>query len=528
MASTFSGDLTFLIFLPTLGAFLLLGIPRQATGILFKTALLFTAVTFLWSLRILWAFDPSQPEVQLVDRVGWIPAYGIDYFVAIDGLNLFLVLLTTLLAPLVILASWTVTERVKEYLFFMLLLETGMIGAFVALDLFLFYVFWEVMLIPMYFIIGVWGGPRRVYAAVKFVLYTMSGSLLMLIAIIYLAVRHADLTQNPTFDLLRIQALSLPYEEQFWLFLAFTLAFAIKVPMFPLHTWLPDAHVEAPTAGSVILAGVMLKMGTYGLLRFAIPLFPEVTLSLQPFLIALAVIGVVYGALVAMMQSDLKRLVAYSSVSHLGLVVLGLFALNANGLEGALYQMLNHGLSTGALFLLVGMIYERTHTRMIADFGGLWKPLPFFSACFLVVTFSSLALPGLNGFIGEFLILLGAFKTVPFWATVATTGVILGPIYMLWMFRRVVFGPPNRPQNETLQDLNPREVATLAPILGLIFLLGIYPDPFLRRMKPAVELVLQRIESKKAALSDSREKLQSKNLFKEPHGTQPNTAASRG
>ncbi|MGH7844291.1 MAG: complex I subunit 4 family protein, partial [Candidatus Binatia bacterium] len=348
MASTFSGDLTLLIFLPTLGAFLLLGIPRQATGILFKTALLLTTVTFLWSLRILWAFDPSQPEVQLVDRAGWIPAYGIDYFVAIDGLNLFLVLLTTLLAPLVILASWTVTERVKEYLFFMLLLETGMIGAFVALDLFLFYVFWEVTLIPMYFIIGVWGGPRRVYAAVKFVLYTMSGSLLMLIAIIYIAVRHADLTQNPTFDLLRIQALSLPYEEQFWLFLAFTLAFAIKVPMFPLHTWLPDAHVEAPTAGSVILAGVMLKMGTYGLLRFAIPLFPEVTLSLQPFLIALAVIGIVYGALVAMMQSDLKRLVAYSSVSHLGLVVLGLFALNANGLEGALYQMLNHGLSTGA------------------------------------------------------------------------------------------------------------------------------------------------------------------------------------
>jgi NADH-quinone oxidoreductase subunit M len=527
MASTFSGDLTLLIFLPALGALLLLAVPRQATGTLFKSALVFATATFLWSLRILWAFDPSQPELQLIDRVSWIPAYGIDYFVAVDGLNLFLVLLTALLVPLAILASWTISEKIKEYLFFMLLLETGMIGTFVALDLFLFYVFWEVMLIPMYFIIGVWGGPRRVYAAVKFVLYTMGGSLLMLVAIIYMAVRHADLTQNPTFDLLRIQTLSLPYEEQFWLFLAFTLAFAVKVPMFPLHTWLPDAHVEAPTAGSVILAAVLLKMGTYGLLRFAIPLFPEVTLNLQPLIVALAVIGVVYGALVAMMQSDLKRLVAYSSVSHLGLVVLGLFALNANGLEGALYQMLNHGLSTGALFLLVGMIYERTHTRLIADFGGLWKPLPFFSACLLVVTFSSLALPGLNGFIGEFLILLGAFKTVPFWTTVAASAMILGPVYMLWMFRRVIFGPTG-PRNQTLQDLNLREVAILAPILGLIIFMGIYPDPFLTRMKPAVERVLHRVESKKTSTSNPQAKGPNTIPFKDKHGTQPDSPSSRG
>ncbi|HWP58764.1 MAG TPA: NADH-quinone oxidoreductase subunit M [Candidatus Acidoferrales bacterium] len=500
----FSGDLTLLIFLPAAGALLVLALPRRATGALFKVAFLFAALTFLWALKILWKFEPGLATIQLVDRARWIPAYGIDYFVAVDGINLFLVLLTAFLVPLAILASWTIAERVKEFLFFMLVLETGMIGTLVALDLFLFYVFWELMLIPMYFIIGMWGGPRRVYAAVKFVLYTMSGSLLMLVAIIYLAVRHAELTQSLSFDLFRIQALSLPFEEQLWLFAAFALSFAIKVPLFPLHTWLPDAHVEAPTAGSVILAGVLLKMGTYGLLRFAIPLFPEVTLALKPALIALAVVGVVYGALVAMMQADLKRLVAYSSVSHLGLVVLGLFALNQDGIQGALYQMLNHGLSTGALFLLVGMIYERTHTRMIADYGGLWKPLPVFSACFLVITFSSVALPGLNGFVGEFLILLGAFRAVPFWTALAATGVILGPVYMLWMYRRVFFGPQGRSAGHALADLNRREIAILAPIIALVFFLGIYPDPLLRRMRPAVDAVVQQIEGKRPpALFDS-------------------------
>jgi len=500
MLEPITGDLSLIIFLPMIGALLLLLIPRDLTQGLFKTALLFTTLTFIWSLKVLWHFDPAKGEMQFEERLAWIPTYGIEYLLGIDGISLFLVLLTTLLGPIVILASWTIFKKVKEYLIFMLLLETGMIGTFLALDLFLFYVFWEVMLIPMYFLIGVWGGPRRVYAATKFILYTMSGSLLMLVAIIYLATRNSQVTQLLTFDLLKIYNLQLPYEEQIWLFSAFALAFAIKVPLFPFHTWLPDAHVEAPTAGSVILAGVLLKMGTYGFLRFAIPLFPDATLAAAPYIIALAVVGIIYGALVAMMQADIKRLVAYSSVSHLGFVMLGLFVLNLQGVQGALYQMLSHGLSTGALFLIVGMIYDRRHTRMIDDFGGLWKPLPIFSAFFLVVILSSIGLPGLNGFIGEFLILLGAFKTVPFWTAGAATGVVLGAIYMLWMFRRVVLGPLNNPENQKLKDIGVREIILLVPILFLIVFMGIYPRPFLSRMKPSVELIIQRVESKKEAV----------------------------
>lgn len=498
MAPNF-GDLSFLVFLPSAGALALLLIPSGSTGALFKTALGFTTLAFLWSLKILWNFVSTSGEMQFVERHSWISTYGIDYFVGIDGISLFLVLLTALLGPLVILASWTIGQRVKEYLFFMLVLETGILGAFAALDLFLFYVFWEVMLVPMYFLIGVWGGPRRIYAALKFVLYTMSGSLLMLVAIIYLAIRNFEVTQTLTFDLLQIYHLDLPLEEQWWLFLAFALSFAIKVPLFPFHTWLPDAHVEAPTAGSVILAAVLLKLGTYGFLRFAIPLFPEATLAAAPWISALAVIGIIYGAMVAMMQADLKKLVAYSSVSHLGFVMLGLFVLNLQGVEGALYQMLNHGLSTGALFLIVGMIYERRHTRMIEDFGGLWKQLPVFSAFFLVVTLSSIGLPGLSGFVGEFLILLGAFQNSPWSAAAAASGVVLGAIYMLWMFRRVVFGPLSRPENQRLKDVDLREVTILVPILALIIFMGIYPKPFLSRMKASVELVIHRVESKKEA-----------------------------
>jgi NADH-quinone oxidoreductase subunit M len=493
-------DLSLLVFLPALGALGLLLIPRRQAAALFKAALGVSLLAFCQSLWVLYRFDGDSASMQLVERLRWIPAYGIEYAVGIDGLSLFLVLLTALLVPIALLASWTVHERVKEYLFFMLLLETGMLGALVALDLFLFYVFWEVMLVPMYFLIGVWGGERRIYAAVKFVIYTMAGSLLMLVGIIFLATRNFQVTQSLTFDLLRIANLNLPYHEQVWLFLAFALSFAIKVPLFPLHTWLPDAHVEAPTAGSVILAGVLLKMGTYGFLRFAIPLFPEAALAAAPAIIALAVIGIVYGALVAMMQDDLKKLVAYSSVSHLGFVMLGLFAFNLQGVEGAVYQMLNHGLSTGALFLIVGMIYERRHTRMIDDFGGLWKQMPIFSAFFLIVTFSSIGLPGLNGFVGEFLILLGAFQETPVWAALAAAGVVLGAIYMLWMLRRVVFGPLARPENQRLDDMNLREICMLAPIVALIFFMGVYPQPFLSRIKSSARAAIQRVESQKVAV----------------------------
>jgi NADH-quinone oxidoreductase subunit M len=487
------GNLTMLLAIPVIGAAIILCTPRRQTAALFSLALLASGSAFFWSLKIFYLFDGANGEMQLDERIQWMPGFGIEYFVGIDGISLFLVLLTTFLMPIAILASRSVTEKVKEYLVFMLLLETGMLGAFVALDLFLFYVFWEVMLVPMYFLIGVWGGTRRIYAAVKFVIYTMAGSLLMLVAIIYLATRHAQLEQALTFDLLKLYGLHLPLDEQAWLFAAFALSFAIKVPLFPFHTWLPDAHVEAPTAGSVILAGVLLKLGTYGFLRFAMPLFPDAALAAAPYIMALAVTGVIYGAAVAMMQSDIKKLVAYSSVSHLGFVMLGLFAFNTQGIQGAVYQMLNHGLSTGALFLLVGMIYDRRHTRMIDEFGGLWKQVPVFSAVLLVITFSSIGLPGLNGFVGEFLILVGAFAVAPRWTATATTGVILGAIYMLWMYRRVILGPLTNPENEKLQDLGAREQIILAPILALIVFMGVYPQPFLQRMQPAVELTLKRI-----------------------------------
>lgn len=487
------GDISLLLLLPLIGALVLLLVPRQQRQTLLTLALLSSTAAFIWSLRLFQAFDPGAGEMQFVERIPWMPAFGIGYIVGIDGISLFLVLLTTFLMPLAIVASWTVQDRIKEYLFFMLVLETGMLGAFVALDLFLFYVFWEVMLVPMYFLIGVWGGTRRIYAALKFVVYTMAGSLPMLVAIIYLASRYAHVNQVMTFDLLQLYNLRLPVNEQIWLFLAFGLSFAIKVPLFPFHTWLPDAHVEAPTAGSVILAGVLLKMGTYGFLRFAMPLFPAAALVLTPVIVALAVIGIIYGASVAMMQPDLKKLVAYSSVSHLGFVMLGLFALNIQGIQGGIYQMVSHGLSTGALFLLVGMLYDRRHTRMIADFGGLWHQLPVFSVLFLIVTFASIGLPGLNGFIGEFLILLGAFSVKPGWTAAAASGVILGAIYMLWMFRRVFFGPMTHPENQKLSDLNRRELLILAPVIALIIIMGIYPQPFLSRMKPSVDVTLQRI-----------------------------------
>ena len=483
------------VFLPLLGALYLLFIPSEQEEKIRQYALGTALLTFVISLGLLAGFDSDTADFQFVSHADWITDFGIQYAVGVDGISLFLILLTTFLTPLVLLASWgDIHTRVKEYQFFFLLLETGMLGTFVATDLFLFYVFWEVMLIPMYFLIGIWGGPRRIYAAIKFLLYTMVGSLLMLIAIVYLAYLHNAQHAVVTFDLLRLYDVNIPLETQRWLFAAFALSFAIKVPLFPFHTWLPDAHVEAPTGGSVILAGVMLKMGTYGFLRFALPLFPNAALEATPLIMTLAVVGIVYGALVAMVQPDLKKLVAYSSVSHLGFVVLGIFAFNVQGTEGAIYQMLNHGLSTGALFLLVGIIYEQRHTRLISEYGGLWKQVPVYASIFLFVMLSSIGLPGLNGFVGEFLILLGTFKANTLAGVIAVSGVVLGAVYMLWMFQRVIFGPLTNVANQTLRDLNSREILIFVPILLLMLLMGLYPNPFLSRMEKSVEATLARIE----------------------------------
>jgi NADH-quinone oxidoreductase subunit M len=490
--------LTLITFLPVAGAALLLFMRKASPVAIRNIALIVSLLTLLLSLPLFSKFDSSNPGMQFEQSVPWIPSLGVQYHVGIDGISLFLVLLTTVLTPIAILSSWnSIEKRVREYYLFMLMLETGMIGVFVALDLFLFYVFWEVMLVPMYFLIGVWGGQRRIYAAVKFFLYTMVGSVLMLVAIIALYF----LNGATTFDFPSILAnlhsgnLVLNTSQQYWLFLAFFFAFAIKVPLFPLHTWLPDAHVEAPTAGSVILAGVLLKMGTYGIVRFCLPMFPEATRELTPLISLLAVVGIVYGALVAMVQTDIKKLVAYSSVSHLGFVVLGIFALNEQGLQGAMYQMLNHGISTGALFLLVGMIYDRRHTRLIDEFGGLAAPLPVFSTIFMIVTFSSIGLPMLNGFVGEFLILLGAFDANRTFAVVATSGVILSAVYMLWMYQRVIFGEVTNPKNKQLVDLDLREKLILFPLVALIFWMGIYSESFLRKMDTSVNQVLLHLKS---------------------------------
>jgi len=492
--------LSLIVFTPLAGALVLMLMPKEQNSSLRRGALAFSLVPFAFSLCLLARFNSAEAGFQFTEQAAWIPQFGIAYKVAVDGISLFLVLLTTFLTPLVVLAGWDVHKRVKEYMVFMLLMETGMLGAFVAVDLFLFYVFWEIMLIPMYFLVGVWGGERRIYAALKLVLYTMTGSLLMLVAILYLVILHHRSTGAPlTFDLVQLYNFSAPLTAQRWLFAAFALAFAIKVPMFPLHTWLPDAHTEAPTGGSVILAGVLLKMGTYGFLRFAIPLFPLAAREALPFIAALAVVGIVYGALVSMVQPDLKRLVAYSSVSHLGFVMLGMAALNTPGVEGSIYQMLNHGLSTGALFLAVGVIYERRHTRLISDFGGLWQQMPIYAAIFMIVMLSSVGLPGLNGFIGEFLILIGAFQTHRVAAIVATSGVLLGAVYMLWMYQRVMFGPLTNPANKNIPDLSKREILVFVPIIVMFFVMGLYPKPFLSRMEPSVQAYLSRMHQKMAA-----------------------------
>jgi len=482
-------------FLPVLGALLLLFIPKDSKGTLRTVALATTVVTFLVSLPIMFGFQ-NNAEFQFVEKVPWIAAgpFVMKYYVGVDGISLWLVILTTFIMPIAILSTYTaVEEKVKEYMILLLLLETGMLGAFISLDMFLFYIFWEVMLIPMYFMIGIWGGKNRIYAAVKFFIYTMVGSLLMLVALIYLYFQgiNAGFTD---FGLLQFFNLQLPLSTQIWLFLAFALAFAIKVPMFPLHTWLPDAHTEAPTAGSVILAAILLKMGTYGYVRFAIPLFPEAAHKYAPFIATLAVIGIIYAALVAMVQEDVKKLVAYSSVAHLGFVMLGVFAFNTEGITGGMLQMLNHGVSTGALFLIVGFIYERRHTRLITDFGGLSKQMPVFATIFMIVTFSSIGLPGTNGFVGEFLVLIGGFESeLRWWTVIASSGVILSAVYMLWMFQRVMFGELDNPKNQKLTDLNAREVGIMVPLIVMIFVMGLYPKPFIDKMEPAIKKLVTQV-----------------------------------
>jgi NADH-quinone oxidoreductase subunit M len=488
--------LTSLIALPVAGALLLLFVPGddQREELTRRVALVISLLVFVETLLLWWHFRPGSSDFQFVERHAWIPAFGISYAVGVDGISLFLVVLTGFLTPLAFLSSWeSVHQKTRAFCICVLLLESAMIGVFLSLDLFLFYVFWDAMLIPMYFLIGIWGYERRVYAAVKFLLYTMAGSVLMLLAIIGMAVLNHTVTGRYSFDLVTLYDLQVPATLQFWFFLAFALAFVIKVPLFPFHTWLPDAHVEAPTAGSVILAGVLLKMGTYGLVRFAFPLFPLAASFFAPYLGVLAVIGIVYGALVAMVQPDLKKLVAYSSVSHLGFVVLGITAMNVQGVQGAVYQMLSHGVSTGGLFLIVGMLSDRRHTRLISEFGGLKKVAPRLVAVFLIVTLSSIGLPGLNGFVGEFLILLGTFAANPRLASFAASGVILSAVYMLWMFQRVNYGQVTNAKNTALPDLKPREWAAILPIVAVALLMGILPNLFLRPIEPSVERMLNQV-----------------------------------
>ncbi len=480
--------LTFLVFFPLVGILFLLFLPAGGGKTIKWAANIIAALEFIFSLFLLTGFDRAAEGMQFVERADWIKSLKIQYLVGIDGISLLLILLTTLLTFLATMSSWSgIKERLREYYIFMLLLEVGMIGVFVSLDFILFYVFWEVMLVPMYFLIGIWGGERKLYAAIKFFLYTLFGSVMMLVAILVIYFNYH------TFDLMEIMAGGsfLPQTLQSWVFLAFFLGFAIKVPMFPFHTWLPDAHVEAPTAGSVLLAGVLLKMGTYGFVRFSLPLFPDACKKFMPYVIILALISIVYGALVSLMQKDMKKLIAYSSVSHMGFVMLGLFAFTPTAIKGAVLQMINHGISTGALFLIVGVLYERRHTRLISEFGGLSSRMPVYAAVFLIITMSSIGLPGLNGFIGEFMILMGTFTVNPIWAMIAASGIILGAGYMLWLYQRVMFGKLENPANESLADLNKRELATFIPLIIMAFWIGIMPKPFLNVLEKPVEKIVR-------------------------------------
>jgi NADH-quinone oxidoreductase subunit M len=494
-----------LLLIPLIGAVVLLALPageQAGSGVenpaARQVALWFFVLEFLVSLGLWWSYDPTNSGWQASIDMAWIPTWGVRFTLGIDGIALMMVLLTTFIMPLAVLGSWTsIRTKVRSYYALLLILTTGMLGVFLARDLFLFYVMWEVMLVPMYFIIGIWGGERRIYASLKFFIYTMLPSLLMLVAIIYLGLHVRTATGSPDFSYDHLLAVSnIPERAALWLFAAFFLAFAVKVPMFPFHTWLPDAHVEAPTAGSVILAGIMLKMGTFGFLRFALPLFPGTAMNptIRLIILVLAVIGIIYGALVAMVQPDFKKLVAYSSVSHLGFVMLGIFALTLQSVQGALLIMINHGISTGALFLLVGMIYERRHTRLIDAYGGIARVVPLFAAVLTFVSLSSIGLPGTNGFVGEFLVLLGSFRTYPVLAVISTTGVIFAAVYLLWALQRILFNPLDKPENTHIPDLNKRELALLVPLVAVIIWLGVYPAPVLRRMEASSQLLINRVQ----------------------------------
>jgi NADH-quinone oxidoreductase subunit M len=495
-------------FFPLVGVALILFWPKgeQHNNAVKWIANIVALVDFLISIPLITEFNRAayiaDTGMRYVVKWDWIPRLGVQFYFGIDGISLLLILLTTLLGAISILSSWTaITERIREYYCYFLLLQVGMLGVFMALDFFLFYVFWEVMLVPMYFIIGVWGGPRKLYAAIKFFLYTLFGSVLLLLGILALYFYNHTVTGVWTFDVLAFQQLSIPGNLQYWVFIAFFIGFAIKVPMFPFHTWLPDAHVEAPTAGSVILAGILLKMGTYGFVRFSLPILPDATRQFLPWLLLLSVIGIIYGALVAMMQKDMKKLVAYSSVSHLGFVMLGVFVATPVALEGGILQMINHGISTGALFLIVGIIYERRHTRMIADYSGLSHVMPLYATVFLIMTLSSIGMPVLNGFIGEFMILQGVFAdpTYRLWAIFGATGIVLGAAYMLWLYQRVMFGKVEQKENLGLRDLSRRELATFIPLIILAFWIGLYPRTFLDYLHTPVKQVVEKVRPGESA-----------------------------
>ena len=494
-----------------------------------RLALATFAVEFILSLGLWWSFDPANTGWQAVADFRWIGAWGIRFTVGVDGIAVMMVLLTTFIMLLAVGGSWTsIRARTHSYYALLLVLTTGMLGVFLALDLFLFYVMWEVMLIPMYFIIGIWGGERRIYASIKFFIYTMVGSMLMLAAIVYLGLAARDPMTgqlNFNYDYI-LQHAFVTSTAAKWLFGGFFLAFAVKVPMFPFHTWLPDAHVEAPTAGSVVLASLMLKLGTFGFIRLAVPLFPAAAMSptIRSIILILAVIGIVYGALVSMVQPDFKKLVAYSSVSHLGFVMLGIFALTVQSVQGALMVMINHGISTGALFFLIGMIYERRHTRLIDAYGGIARAVPMFGALLTIVTFSSIGVPGTNGFVGEFLVLLGSFRTEPVLALISTTVVIIAAVYLLWAIQRILFNPLDKPENEHIPDLNRRELAVMIPLVVAIVWLGVYPAPVLRRMQGAAEKFVTTVDARRTAMTAAENQLA---LDRAAHGRSAETPGAR-